>query len=280
MWLAALLAAAASFAPPPVDARFDYQIGEAYRPPAGVQVVSRDWTERPPARGYAVCYVNAFQYQPGIDWPDALVLRELGDDPGWPGEYLIDLSTAAKRRAAARFAAEDAARLRAQGVRRRRARQPRLVDAACRACRSGARDAIAYARLLSRRAHALGLAVAQKNTPQLTTRARLGPSTSRSPRSAAATASAARTGASTATASSRSSTGAATSGRRAGRWAIASRWCCATVTSPRRDRGRTATTSADVDFAPRRSSSRVNALDPGGHHGARSSSRSSSRSTA
>ena len=34
----------------------------------------------------------------------------------------------------------------------------------------GRRDALAYARRLARRAHALGLAVAQKNTPQLTRR--------------------------------------------------------------------------------------------------------------
>ena len=168
-WLAALLAAAAAFAPPPADARFDYQIGEAYRPPAGVQVVSRDWTERPPARGYAVCYVNAFQYQPGIDWPDALVLRELGDDPGWPGEYLIDLSTAAERRAAARFAAR---MLRACARKGFDAVELDNLDSWTRLPRVpfGRRDAIAYARLLSRRAHALGLAVAQKNTPQLTRR--------------------------------------------------------------------------------------------------------------
>ena len=97
-WLAAVLAAAA-FAPPPANARFDYQIGDPYPPPRGVRVVSRDWAEgKPPRHGYAVCYVNAFQTQPDAQWPADLVLRELGDDPNWGGEYLLDISTRAKRR--------------------------------------------------------------------------------------------------------------------------------------------------------------------------------------
>ena len=98
-WLAALVAAAAAFAPPPVNAPFDYQIGDPYTPPRGVRVVSRDWAEgTPPRRGYAICYVNAFQTQPDAEWPADLVLRELGDDPNWGGEYLLDISTRAKRR--------------------------------------------------------------------------------------------------------------------------------------------------------------------------------------
>ena len=164
-WLAALLAAA--FTPPPADARFDYQIGAPYPPPAGVRVVVRDWSERPPGHGYAVCYVNAFQSQPDIAWPRALVLRSLGDDPDWPGEFLIDLSTDAKRRAAAEVVQP---MIEACADKRFNAVEYDNLDSWTRLPRVpfGRREALAYARLLARRAHALGLAVGQKNTPQLT----------------------------------------------------------------------------------------------------------------
>lgn len=49
---------------PPVNAKFDYQIGEAYRPPSGVTVISRDREADPVAGLYDICYVNAFQVQP------------------------------------------------------------------------------------------------------------------------------------------------------------------------------------------------------------------------
>ena len=165
-WLAALMAAA-SFAPPPADARFDYQIGEAYRPPAGVRVVSRDWSARPPRRGYAICYVNAFQSQPGIPWPAELVLHR--EDPGWPGEFLVDISTGARRRAAAAVVQpmiEACARKGFDAVEYDNldswTRVPHLPF--------GKRDALAYAARITRNAHALGLAVAQKNTAELTRR--------------------------------------------------------------------------------------------------------------
>ena len=105
--------AAAAYAPPPANAKFDYQIGGDYPPPAGVRVVSRDWFSGSPAAGsrYSICYVNAFQTQAdeaGVDrpdehsnWPQNLVLNELGDDPHWGGEYLIDIRNANKRSRAA-----------------------------------------------------------------------------------------------------------------------------------------------------------------------------------
>ena len=98
---------AAAVLAPPVDAGFDYQIGGDYPLPTGVTVVSRDWREgSAPDGAYAVCYVNAFQTQPGERrrWPRDLVLTELGDDPGWPGEFAIDISTDRKRVRAARAA--------------------------------------------------------------------------------------------------------------------------------------------------------------------------------
>ena len=98
-------------APPPADADFDYQIGGTYEAPAGVSVVSRDWFLGEPLEdGYSICYVNAFQTQDDEDavgrpdersnWPAELVLSELGDDPNWGGEYLIDISTHHRRTAA------------------------------------------------------------------------------------------------------------------------------------------------------------------------------------
>lgn len=97
--------------PIPADAAFDYQIGQPYQPPTGVGVVSRDWFDGSAAAGiYNICYVNAFQTQddsPFVDrpdersnWPADLVLDELGEDPNWGGEYLIDISTETKRTAA------------------------------------------------------------------------------------------------------------------------------------------------------------------------------------
>ncbi len=172
-WLAAVLAAAA-FAPPPANARFDYQIGDPYPAPRGVRVVSRDWAEgKPLRRGYAICYVNAFQTQPDAEWPADLVLRELGDDPNWGGEYLLDISTRAKRRRIAALLQpmiETCARKGFDAVEydnldswTRFDGTPREGDVPF-----GKRAALAYARQMARRAHALGLAVAQKNTVELT----------------------------------------------------------------------------------------------------------------
>src|SRR5947207_11288634 len=56
-------AATAAVTVPPANAAFDYQIGEPYRPPAGVRVVSRDHDASPAAGLYNICYVNGFQTQ-------------------------------------------------------------------------------------------------------------------------------------------------------------------------------------------------------------------------
>ena len=100
---------------PAVNAGFDYQIGGNYPLPAGVTVVSRDWFSGGAADdpAYSICYVNAFQTQAdkaGVDrrdqrsnWPRRLVLSQLGDDPRWGGEYLVDISSAKLRRLAAHW---------------------------------------------------------------------------------------------------------------------------------------------------------------------------------
>ena len=58
----------------------DYQLGEAYRPAEDVTVVVRDATATPEPGVYSVCYVNAFQTQPGSG-----ASRRSGstDSPGW-----------------------------------------------------------------------------------------------------------------------------------------------------------------------------------------------------
>ena len=185
--LAILSAAPAhAAAPPPQNARFDYQIGGDYRLPAGVRVVSRDWfAGRPPRGAYSICYVNAFQTQDdetGVTrpdersaWPRDLVLTSLGDDPNWGGEYLVDISTADKRRRAADWLAPMIRSCKRKGFDAveydnldswtRFDDTPREGDVPF-----GKADAIAFADLIARRAHALGLAVGQKNTVELTRR--------------------------------------------------------------------------------------------------------------
>jgi hypothetical protein len=187
---AAVLAATApahagSYAPPPANAVFDYQIGGDYPLPAGVTVVSRDWFSGTPADDpvYSICYVNAFQTQAderGVDrpdersnWPRSLVLKRLGDDPHWGGEYLVDISTRAKRRRAVRWVRQMVAGCARKGF---EAVEYDNLDSWTRFDGTPLakrvpfekRQALAYARLLAQVAHARGLAVAQKNTADVT----------------------------------------------------------------------------------------------------------------
>ena len=67
---------------------------------------SSDRTAPPDPDRYSVCYVNAFQTQPGEDAvPEDLLLHDATgarvEDPDWPGEFLLDVSTAMTRRAVA-----------------------------------------------------------------------------------------------------------------------------------------------------------------------------------
>ena len=185
--LALVLAfAAQAVAGPPPNAQFDYQIGGDYPPPRGVKVVSRDWFEGSPAPGaYSICYVNAFQTQdnePGVDrpdersnWPRSLVLRRLGDDPNWGGEYLIDISSRAKRARAANWIQQMIQGCADKGfdaVEYDNLDSWTRFDGTPVADRVpfGKEQAIRFAQVLTRRAHALGLAVAQKNTLQFSRR--------------------------------------------------------------------------------------------------------------
>ncbi len=91
----------------PAGAPLDYQLGGAYEPPAGVGVVVRDASDDPADGLYSICYLNAFQTQPGelSAWrAEGLVLEVDGvplADQDWPDEYLLDTSTDAGRGAIA-----------------------------------------------------------------------------------------------------------------------------------------------------------------------------------
>lgn len=158
---------------PPAGARFDYQLGGAYPPPAGVEIVSRDRTARPATGLYNVCYVNAFQTQPDENawWqrnhPELLLRRggRLVTDPGWPGERILDTSTAAKRARLAAIVGRWIAGCRRAGF---AAVEPDNLDSYTRSKGRLTRAMnLAYARLLVRRAHDLGLAIAQKNLSEI-----------------------------------------------------------------------------------------------------------------
>ncbi len=161
-----------TYAPPPANAGFDYQIGEPYRPPAGVRVVSRDHDASPAAGLYNICYVNGFQTQTeAATWwqtnHDDLLLRRNGKlviDGDW-NEILLDIRTAANRDALARIVGGWIDQCAAKGF------QAVEVDNLDTYTRSHglltSAQAVAYATLLAGRAHAKGLAIAQKNTVEL-----------------------------------------------------------------------------------------------------------------
>ena len=160
---------------PPANGRFDYQIGGSYAPAAGVRVVDRDRMAAPVSGTYTICYVNAFQSQPEDKafWTgrhrDLLVAKngKLVTDPNWPGEYLLDTSTADKRN---RLAAIENAWIDGCATSGFRAVEPDNLDSWTRSKGVlGPSDNVAFATLLTKRAHAKGLAAAQKNTNQLGT---------------------------------------------------------------------------------------------------------------
>jgi len=165
---------------PPAGATVDYQLGGSYTPDPAVEVVVRDRTAAAPASRYGICYVNAFQTQPDelTAWqrshPDLLLHDgegQLVEDPSWPGEYLLDIRTEASRSRLLTAVGpwiDGCAEAGYQAV------EPDNLDSWTRSEGLLDRDdAAALARLLIDRAHASGLAIAQKNAPELS-RADLG----------------------------------------------------------------------------------------------------------
>jgi hypothetical protein len=161
---------------PPINAPFDYQLGGAYTPPDGVQIVSRDRTEQPAPGRYNICYVNGFQIQPGEEsmWTSQhpeLVLRDSGGDPvvdeDW-GETLIDISTPEKRSGVAGVVGAWIRGCRDDGF---DAVEIDNLDSFSRS--SGLLsedDAVATIALFADAAHTAGLPIAQKNSSELVPR--------------------------------------------------------------------------------------------------------------
>jgi hypothetical protein len=161
--------ASAAVALPPAGARFDYQIGGGYTPPAGVQVVSRDHGDEPAPGLYNICYVNAFQAQPGTEdeWGD-LLLRDAAGNIVYDGvwrEALLDLRTADKRTRVATKVNGWVDECAGKGF---QAVEPDNYDSYGRS--KGlltTSQAQTYITLLSAHAHDRGLAIGQKNTVEL-----------------------------------------------------------------------------------------------------------------
>jgi len=155
---------------PPLHAGFDYQIGGAYPPAAGVRIVSRDRAASPAPGLYNICYVNAFQAQPDErkQWPADLLLRDAHGkvvvDEDW-GEALLDIRTPAKRK---RVAARVNRWIDGCADKGFDAIEPDNYDSYTRSRHLlTADDATAFITLLSAHAHARHLAIGQKNTVQL-----------------------------------------------------------------------------------------------------------------
>jgi hypothetical protein len=154
---------------PPAGAVADYQLGSSYSPDAEVRIVARDSTEKPAAGLYSICYLNGFQTQPGVSWPVDLLLTDASGaplaDPGWPDEYLFDISTEANRDQLSEALAEDIRGCASAGF---QAVEFDNLDSYTRS--NGAltqADAVAFATELVAAAHAAGLAAGQKNAPDL-----------------------------------------------------------------------------------------------------------------
>jgi len=167
--------APADVQPFPAGGVADYQLGGAYAPAADVDVVVRDRTAPPVSGVYSVCYVNAFQTQPDeTAWweenhPDLLLRDSRGrlvEDADWPGELLLDTSTPARRAALATVVGGWLDGCAEDGF------QAVEADNLDSWTRSGGRltraHAVAFAQLLAQRAHARGLALAQKNAAEIT----------------------------------------------------------------------------------------------------------------
>lgn len=166
-------AAASGITLPPANQQIDYQLGGAYAPATGVGIVVRDRLAPPAAGKYNICYVNAFQTQPpDAGWwlkthPDLLV-RKNGAyivDPDWPDEYLFDTSTASKRDALLAIVGPWIDGCARDGF---NAIEPDNLDSWTRSQSVLTKDGnVAFATQLAERAHAVGLAIAQKNASDI-----------------------------------------------------------------------------------------------------------------
>lgn len=160
---------------PPVNAKFDYQLGGPYTPPAGVTVVSRARNTTTAPGIYNICYVNGFQI-PTVDesffvssHPD-LILRDNGTpvvDPD-TNEMFFDISLAEKRSAISSIIGK---RIRECAENSFHAVEIDNLDSYTRS--QGLlieQQAVYLMKMYADAAHALGRPIAQKNAPALVAR--------------------------------------------------------------------------------------------------------------
>jgi len=164
------------FALPPVDGRVDYQLGGAYEPPAGVQIVSRDRTAAIASGLYNICYINGFQIQPDeesffMTMHPGLILRDANDQPvidvEW-NEILIDVSTGDKRAELAGIVGEQIAGCKQAGF---DAIEIDNLDSYTRSQNLLTEDnAVAAISAMATAAHDNAMPIAQKNSSDLVVR--------------------------------------------------------------------------------------------------------------
>ena len=162
----------------PTDLVFDYQLGGGYEPAAGVGGVVRDSTESPDPHRFSICYVNGFQSQPAdrdawLAEPDLVLTDSAGApiiDENWPDELIFDAATDDRRARIAERIGTDIARCSDAGF------DAVEIDNLDSYTRSQGRltvdDAIALATRYAEIAHAKGMLIGQKNTPELGARGR------------------------------------------------------------------------------------------------------------
>jgi len=161
---------------PPVNAKYDYQLGGPYTPPAGVTVVSRDYKAAKAEGMFNICYVDGFQIERSEEmyWvtnhPD-LILK---DGTGMPirdpksNEILLDLGLAEKRTAVASLVAMSITQCANLGY---PAVQIGNVDSYTRSQGMLTEQQAVYTlKMLSDHAHALGRAIGQQNGADLVAR--------------------------------------------------------------------------------------------------------------
>jgi hypothetical protein len=166
------LAAAVAVLPPPVHALFSYQIGGSFKPETGVGIVDRDRHDAAAVGAYNVCYVNAFQSQADehrwwLAHHRSLLLFRHGravNDGEWK-EQLLDTSTSRKRAALGRIIGGWMTGCARAGF---NAVEPDNLDSWSRSQHAlSVHDNLAFAARLIKRAHSLGLAIAQKNAAEI-----------------------------------------------------------------------------------------------------------------
>ncbi|WP_208430740.1 MULTISPECIES: endo alpha-1,4 polygalactosaminidase [Aeromicrobium] len=178
--LVTLALSASPVGPPPTGGVADYQLGGAYAPSPDVDIVTRDRTEKPVEGRYSICYVNSFQTQPGtLRWwkkkHPRLLLRDrkghLVRDADWPDEVLLDIRTSTRRAAIGRLNRAWFAQCERKGF---QAVEPDNLDSWTRSRGLLKKSyAINFGKRLVREAHRSGVAIAQKNAPELS-RKRIG----------------------------------------------------------------------------------------------------------